>query len=81
MLASVFEVEGRSNLSETFDEFCERLIGEFDDVFGESIPAPSVPYTDVAYPTAIMPDDCDEAETAQQDHIDKLNEIQKLLSF
>ena len=37
MLASVFEVEGRSNLSETFDEFCERLIGEFDDAFGEAI--------------------------------------------
>ena len=81
MLQSVFEVEGRSNLSETFDEFCARLVAEFDAQFGAAVPAPSVPYTEVAYPTAIMPDDCDDAETAQQNLVDKLDEIMKLLSF
>jgi hypothetical protein len=81
MLQSVFEVEGRSNLSETFDEFCARLIGEFDAIFGTAIPAPLSPYTDVAYPTVTMPDDCEDAETAQQNLIDKLDEIMKLLAF
>ena len=81
MLQSVFEVEGRSNLSETFDEFCERLIGEFDALFGTAVPAPLSPYTDVAYPTVTIPDDCDDAEAAQQNLIDKLDEMTKLLSF
>ena len=81
MLQSVFEVEGRSNLSETFEDFCARLVGEFDAAFGAGVPAPSAPYTDVAYPTVIMPDDCDDAEAAQQNLVDKLDEITKLLSF
>ena len=75
MLQSVFDVEGRSNLSETFDEFCARLMGEFDAAFGTAIPAPSTPYTGVAYPDVIMPDDCDEAETALQNLVDKLDQI------
>ena len=81
MLQSVFEVEGRSNLSETFEDFCARLVDEFDAAFGAGVPAPSAPYTDVAYPTVIMPDDCNDAEAAQQNLVDKLDEMMKLLSF
>jgi hypothetical protein len=62
MLMSVFEVEGQEG--ETFEQFCEKLMDEFDAEFGANIPAPTTPYTEVEYPNVIMPEDCDEAETA-----------------
>ena len=79
MLQSVFNVE--SEQGEQFEQFCEKLMGEFDAEFGQDYPEPTTPYTAVDYPNVIMPEDCDEAETAQQNLQDKLNEVNKLLSF
>ena len=79
MLMSVFEVEGQEG--ETFEQFCEKLMGEFDAEFGENFPEPTTPYTEVEYPNVIMPEGCDEAETAQKNLQDKIDEINKLLSL
>ena len=58
MLLSVFEAE-RADETEEFEQFCERLMDEFDAEFGEDYPEPSTPYTEVEYPVVIMPEDCE----------------------
>ena len=80
MLLSVFEIE-RADETEEFEEFCERLMDEFDAEFGDDYPEPTTPYTEVEYPIVIMPEDCEEAVAAQQSLIDKLDEVNKLLSL
>ena len=54
---------------------------EFDAEFGDDYPEPTTPYTEVEYPIVIMPEDCEEAVAAQQNLIDKLDEVNKLLSL